>query len=155
MVLVEQIAKDAGVTVAPGSKLDKKLKDLTLKTGDGMTALEKLAEMAEAPLVVGDNQISIGALVGGNQLLPVRFARDLNIVELADKMIVDNDEEEASNKSVALTVLGDPKLHIGQNAILVQGSQGLPEQYIITSATHSFSTTGSGYTCDLTLGKEI
>ena len=154
MVLVEQIARDAGVTVAPGSKLGKKLKDFTLKTRNGMMALEKLAEMGQVSLVVGDNRISIGAVVGMTQL-PVRFDRGLNIVELADGLTVDNDTLEESYKSVALTVLGDPKLRCGQNALLVQGSEGPPEHYIITAVTHSFSTTGSGYICDLTLGRKI
>lgn len=168
--LVAEIAQDAGVTVVSGTgpaavyAPDITLDDFTLKTSNGMAALRKVAEIANVPLVVGDGKIFIGPAVGGSGQ-PVSFHKQINIVELGEEVSVDSNNKDESDSYLNLTVLGDPKLRAGQSAVVSKDPKvsldplllqhlslktGTPDQYIIASVIHSFSTQ-SGYTCKLAL----
>ena len=165
--LLKQIAKDANVHLTSDSTLDPALKltNFTSKQQNGLAALRELADRARVPLVIRDGTIYIGPAVGKEQA-PI-FDPDRNIVrqdELEDIEEVDEpcdkrlDGKVKTNTTIRfkLTVLGDPRLRVGQTAEL----KDPPTQNLrIMEVTHTFSTS-SGYTCDVNLvqveaGKKI
>lgn len=146
-LLIQQIAARAGVPVAPGSILTGALDNFTMKDVNGIAALSQVAEKAQALLVVGDGQISLGAPLIGGEKPPVRFDSYLNIVEMTEEVTAGKAEAALS---VDLTVLGDPTLRVGQKAVLVQEGKTLPALYLISALQHKFSRE-KGYTCAVTL----
>lgn len=123
-------------------------KDLTLRAGDGLSALGQIAKSAKAPLVIGDGVIRMGAAVDAGA--PLRFTAAEHIVSLEH---VQEDPEDlvpavpadaddglsalagaataapgvptgggqvgGARTSARLTVLGDPAVRPGRRAVLV------------------------------------
>ena len=160
-LLKEVIAQPAGVSVATDSKLNLSLPDFTLKAGNGLQALRQLADMANAPLVVRDNTIYLGAAVGSSKdPAPVAFTPDTNIVRLDEVHENDVDAERcpkptqakppATRTRLDLTVLGHPGLRVGQVATVKDLAETPQGTLRIEQVTHRFSTR-SGYVCDVKL----
>jgi hypothetical protein len=156
---VRAIAQKAGVEIDLGPELKVQLKDFTVKSENALAAIRQIAQMAQAPLVVRDNKIFIGASVGSEEA-PVKFTQDDNIVRL--DQIQENEEvpepcekrdkgqlKSKARTSVELTVLGHPGLRVGQTATVK--APDVPEGKLrINYLIHHFSTK-SGYTCDIVL----
>jgi hypothetical protein len=158
--LVRQIADQAGVAVQAGANLTRP-PNFTLRNGNGLEALRTVAEAAQAPLVIGDGKIFIGAAVGRDGT--VTFAAKDNIVSL-DRLQEEPEETPAptgppglqapaeARTSLDLTILGDPDVRVGQTAVLVPADpkDALPGLLRVERARHTFSTR-KGYTCDVTV----
>ena len=156
---VRQVARKAGVAVQAGTNLTK-VRTFT-SNGNGLDALRAVAEAAEAPLVIGDGKIFIGAAVGRNGT--VTFSAERNIVSL-DRLQEEPEETPVptgppglqppaeARTSLDLTILGDPNVRVGQAAVLVPADpkDALPGLLRVERARHTFSTR-KGYTCDVTV----
>jgi hypothetical protein len=174
--VVTQVADKVNQAAAGKAKLTvkaaglAKAKDLTIRNGSGLEALRGIADAAEAPFVVGDGAISMGATVGAG--VPVTLSAGTNIVRL-DRVQEEPDEKPAptaatgagatarpappatppeARTSLDLTVLGDPALRAGQPAVLVPADpkDALPGSLRVERVRHTFGTR-KGYTCDITL----
>lgn len=128
--------------------------DLTLRVGDGLSALGQIAKAAKAPLVIGDGVIRMGAAVDAGA--PLRFTAEEQIVSLEHAQedpedlvpAVPADGEAGGGLSAAagaaaaaaglpgggqpggartsmkLTVLGDPAVRPGRRAVLKTADPG-------------------------------
>lgn len=146
-LLVQQIAADAKVPVAPGSILTGTLDNFTMKDVNGIAALSQVAKKVNALLVVGDGQVSLGPSLLSEEKPPIRFDPYVNIVKMSEEVTIGKEESALSTE---LTVLGDPTLRVGQRAVLVQEGKALPGVYLISKVQHSFLRE-KGYTCVVTL----
>jgi hypothetical protein len=160
---VKALAGRAKVELRPGSGLTKPLKDFTLVGDNALDALRQIAELAEAPLVIRDKTILMGKLVGA-EAAPEPLDPDANIVKLDQ---VEESEEvvepcakrtngrrtSAPRSRLDLTVLGNPRLRVGQN-VVVKTADAPTGTLRIEKLVHRFSTTGgesaAGYTCEVT-----
>ncbi|MFE5720439.1 hypothetical protein [Streptomyces erythrochromogenes] len=77
---IAKAASTSGVTVTTSAAGLPEARNFSLRTGDGMQALRDVAKVAQAPLVVGDGTVRIGAAVGTGA--PLRFTAADNIVAL-------------------------------------------------------------------------
>jgi hypothetical protein len=156
--LVKEIAKSADVTVHADSSVKLKLSDFTLRAKNGLAALQEIARRAEAPLVIRDKTIYLGAAVGRENGLI--FSADTNIVKMDEAAAAEEIPERlfpgdagktktAARSSLEMTVLGDPRLRVGQT-VEVDTSDAPKGPLRIGALEHTFSTQG-GYTCKVTL----
>src|SRR5262249_7561815 len=77
------LAKQAGVAVAADSTLPGQPPGFPSRAGSTLDALRSLAEQADAPLVVRDGEVRLGAAVGTpTDVTPGPFDPDTNIVSL-------------------------------------------------------------------------
>jgi hypothetical protein len=157
---VAEICNDAGVTAAPGSGLGT-VAPYTLNSRNGLEALNRVAAIAGAPLVVRDKKVFIGKAVGSEMF--GTFDPDVNLVSLTriqeeerDPEFCQRPEDDAPQSeprtSVDIKVLGAPDLRVGQNAKLKvrDPADALAGTLRVNQVKHVFSTK-SGYTCDVTL----
>jgi hypothetical protein len=147
------LARRAGVQLAASSTLPGDLKGFTLRTGSTLDALRALATRADTPLVVRDGNVYLGAAVGAaTDTAPVDFDPDTNIVSLHS---VDGEDTAGAltppvHATVTMTVLGHPRLRVGQIA-KVTGLSGVPSGTLRLSRVVHHFTTGGGYTARLDL----
>ncbi|MFD4507788.1 hypothetical protein [Streptomyces sp. NPDC058457] len=152
-VFAGELAKKANVPVAPGSTLPGDLAGFTVRSGSTLDALRALADRGDAPLVVRDGTVYLGAAVGAaSDAAPVAFAPDTNIVSL-DTV---NGEDTAGSPAppvraaLDLTVLGHPRLRVGQVG-RITGLARVPAGPLrLSRVVHSFTTSG-GYTAEVGL----
>ena len=156
---VKALARQAHVDVPLGFGLGVTLRDFTLVGENGLDALRQVAELARSPLVIRDNTILMGKLVGAEEA-PEPFSPDTNIVKLdrieeSDEILEpcakrkDGRRSSAPRSSLDLTVLGNPRLRVGQN-VKVASKDALAGTLRIDHLVHRFSSVG-GYTCDVTV----
>lgn len=146
-----ELARRADVQLAANSTLPGDLTGFTLRTGSTLDALRALAARADTPLVVRDGNVYLGDAVGAaTDTAPVDFDPDTNIVSLHSV----NGEDTAGaltppvHATVSMTVLGHPRLRVGQIA-KVTGLSGVPSGTLrLSRVVHHFST-GGGYTARL------
>jgi hypothetical protein len=153
LALAGQLAQQAQVEVAAGSTLPGSLDGFTVRSGSALDALRALADRKHAPLVVRDGKVYLGAAVGApDDQEPTAFDPDTNIVSLDS---VDGEDTAAGlappvRNTLNLTVLGDPRLRVGQLAA-VSGLSGVPAGPLrLARVVHRFTTSG-GYTAELAL----
>lgn len=158
---VDKLAKKAGVSVKKPTGLTP-VEDYTLRAKNGFEALNRVATLAEKPLVVRDNTIFIGDAVGSEEFGELR--QDTNIVSLERRQEEEADpefcrrpsdptaERTTSRTELDLQVLGHPDLRVGQGVKLdlEDSADALQGTTRINHLRHRFSTR-SGYTCDVTL----
>lgn len=141
------------VPVAKGSTLPGDLSGFTVRSGSMLDALRALAERGDAPLVVRDGTVYLGAAVGAaNDTAPVALDPDTNIVWLDSSYGEDTAGELSPpvRATVDLAVLGHPLLRVGQLA-KITGLSGVPDGTLrLSRVVHRF-TTGGGYTTELGL----
>ncbi|MFI5529921.1 hypothetical protein ACIA8O_15405 [Kitasatospora sp. NPDC051853] len=77
---VAAAASKGPVTVTASADGLRSAEDLTLRAGDGLSALGQIAKAAGAPLVIGDGGIRMGRAV--DEGAPLRFTADEHIVSL-------------------------------------------------------------------------
>ncbi|MFL6126307.1 hypothetical protein [Actinophytocola sp.] len=148
-----KLVERAGGRLAPGSTLPGGLTGFTLRAGSTLDALRALTTRAGLPLVVRDGDVYLGNAVGAaTDTAPVDFDPDTNIVALHSV----NGEDTAGKLSppvhatVCMTVLGHPRLRVGQVA-KVTGLSGVPSGTLrLSKVVHRFAT-DSGYTARLEL----
>src|SRR5262249_37305186 len=127
---------------------------------NGLEALGAIARLKEAPLVVRDAQVLVGAAVGTDSVRAA-FDEDVNIVSLAHHQDEERDSEPAVDEAATppeprrtaeLKTLGAPGLRVGQNATLkVRDPQDAVAGTLrVEQVRHEFSTS-AGYTCDVTV----
>lgn len=147
-----ELLKDV-VPVAKGSTLPGDLSGFTVRSGSLLDALRALAERGNAPLVVRDGTVYLGAAVGAaNDTAPVALDPDTNIVWLDSSYGEDTAGELSPpvRATVDLAVLGHPQLRVGQLA-KITGLSGVPDGTLrLSRVVHRF-TTGGGYTTELGL----
>ncbi|MEW2352941.1 hypothetical protein [Spirillospora sp. NPDC029432] len=151
-----RVAKAAGVSLAPGSELPVPLRAFTVRAPNALGALGELAAAAEAPIVVRDQRVLLGAAVGGEKA-PVAFDPAVNLVALGDGQHEetrvrepDDDEPPPVHTAVKLTALGHPGLRAGQVAT-VEDVDDVPSGPLrVAEVVHRFGA-GTGYVCDVTL----
>jgi hypothetical protein len=155
---LQKVLQDTRVTLKDGHGLTTQLTNYTLRADNGLDALGKLADGAQAPLVIRDNQVFIKNTVGAGDA--VTFSPDKDLVRLDDGAESDEDpdlsQQEQNGKlkisarpSLSLTVLGNAALRVGLPVKL-----DLPDApkgaLRIHHLVHRFSAK-SGYTCELVL----
>jgi len=158
--LVQAICSKAGVTAVAGSGLGT-VAPFTLNSRNGLEALNRIAAVARAPLVVRDEKVFIGKTVGTEDF--GAFDPDKNLVSVTRMQEEERDpdfcrraEDDApaveQRTSVDVKVLGEPDLRVGQNATLKvrDPADALAGTLRVNQVKHVFSTK-SGYTCDVTL----
>jgi hypothetical protein len=158
--LVSELCNDAGVTAVAGSALGT-VAPYTLNSRNGLEALNRIAAIARAPLVVRDEKVFIGKAVGTETF--GTFDPDVNLVSLTrvqeeqrDPDFCRRSEDDAPQSeprtSVDIKVLGAPDLRVGQNATLKvrDPADALAGTLRVNQVKHVFSTK-NGYTCDVTL----
>jgi len=153
VLLARDLAGQANVQLAANSTLPGDLDGFTVRTGSTLDALRALAERAGVPLVVRDGQVHLGDAVGAaTDTAPVAFDPDTNIVALHS---VDGEDTAGAltppvHSTLCLTVLGHPRLRVGQVA-KVTGLSGVPAGTLrVSRVVHRFGT-GDGYTARLDL----
>ncbi|MDJ0343461.1 hypothetical protein QMK19_18080 [Streptomyces sp. H10-C2] len=151
--LAGALARDAHVPLANGSTLPGDLTGFTVRSESTLDALRALARRADAPLVVRDGKVYLGAAVGeASDKAPMPFDPDTNIVSL-DRA---NAEDSAGNltppvrNTLNLTVLGHPRLRVGQIATITGLSDAPTGTLRLSRVVHRFTTSG-GYTAELGL----
>jgi len=148
-----ELADRAGVQLAANSTLPGDLSGFTVRAGSTLDALRELADRSGVPLVVRDGNVYLGDAVGAaTDTAPVPFDPDINIVSLHSV----NGEDTAGalappvHSTVGMTVLGHPRLRVGQVA-KVTGLSGVPDGTLrLSKVVHRFSTS-DGYTARLDL----
>lgn len=147
------LAAQAGVPLAAGSTLPGDLTGFTVRSGSVLDAVRALAERADAPLIVRDGKVYLGDAVGAaTDQAPSDFHPDTNIVSLesADGEDTSGDLTPPVRNTVNLTVLGDPRLRVGQIA-LIKGLDQVPAGPLrLSRVVHRFAMSG-GYTAQLSL----
>jgi hypothetical protein len=153
LLLARDLASRAGVQLATGSTLLGDLAGFTVRSGSTLDALRALAGRAGVPLVVRDGRAYLGAAVGAaGDAAPTDFSPDTNIVSLDSAHAEDTAGDLAPpvRTTLNLTVLGHPRLRVGQLA-RVTGLSGVPAGPLrLSRVMHSFTTSG-GYTAELDL----
>ncbi|MEU2604072.1 hypothetical protein [Streptomyces albus] len=149
-----RIVKEAGLTLAKGSRLAASLENHTLRNPSALAALQDLAATVPAPVVIRDRRVYLGPAVGSNDPAPVPFDPELNLVSYGDAqgedlaVMAPGEEPPPVRTSMNLVVLGHPDLRVGQQATL-RGVEGAPAGPLrITRVVHRFSGR-SGYVCDV------
>lgn len=143
-----------GVTLAPGSTIPGSIGEISVCSGNTLTALRQLAGDAGVPIVVRDGSVLLGDAVG-RERAPVPVDPDLNLVSRLDAQSESPDERTPTERAavrtgLVITVLGHPELRAGQ-AVTVTGLDDVPAGPLrISRVTHTYGTT-TGYTCELTL----
>ncbi|UPJ53436.1 hypothetical protein IVB30_20230 [Bradyrhizobium sp. 200] len=155
---LDAIASSAGVTLAEGSRLSGPMPNVTVKSNSALEALRQLAEKAQVPLVIRDQKILIGPAVGRSQDAGPDLTPDDNIVALDDRLSneesFDPDQppsdqlKSETRASLQLSVLGDPRLRVGQQVAVKNVERAPSGPLRIQELVHHFSTK-SGYTCDV------
>ncbi|MGI8334816.1 hypothetical protein ACRYCC_33100 [Actinomadura scrupuli] len=164
------LAAAAGVSLADGSTVGGDLRDFTIRTGSTLDALGALAAQADVPLVVRDRKVYLGGAVGTPaDPAPVPFHPDTNLVSLSSSTVEDTAARPAFPPSgtegapslqaaprppvrttVEATVLGHPRLRVGQVATTT-GLSAVPAGPLrITRVVHDFRVS-AGYTAQLCL----
>lgn len=156
--IVSQLALNTETDVASGSTLNKSFKNFSLQASNGLAALEEVARRCQVPLVVRDKQILLAGAVGaenGPKLTAGDHIVKMDVAEYSEE-IPDpcarrekNQVRSEPRSMLSLTVLGNPKLRVGQN-VEVDVPDKPSGTLRIHHLVHRFSTR-SGYTCDLTL----
>jgi hypothetical protein len=149
----QALADNAKVELVTGSTLPGDLDDYTVRTGSALGALGALAKRGDVPLVVRDGKILLGAAVGApGDNAPIVLDPDTNIVSLGnlDGEDTGGDQEPPVRNAVNLTILGHPRLRVGQVAT-VRGLTGLPTGPLRLSRVEHHFTTGGGYTTEVDL----
>lgn len=148
-----ELLRSARVELASGSTLPGELTGFTTRVGSILDALRRLTDRADVALVVRDGKVFTGAAVGAAEdVAPMAFDPDTNIVALDNTDGEDSaaDPSPPVRTTMNLTVLGHPRLRVGQVA-KVTGLTGIPVGTLrITRAVHHFSSSG-GYTVELAL----
>lgn len=142
-----------GVGLAPGSTIPGSVGDISVCSGNTLTALQQLAADADVPIIVRDGSVLLGDAVG-RELAPVQVDPDRNLVARSDTQTESPDAPAKSTAAVRtgleVTVLGHPELRAGQK-VTVTGLDDVPAGPLrIGRVTHTYGTT-TGYTCKLTL----
>ena len=118
-----------------------------------MDAVAELAAQAEVPMVVRDGKVLLGASVGDPEdTAPMDFDPDTNIVSLDTTNGEDSDDQPDPpvRNTLDLTVLGHPKLRVGQLA-RVTGLDDVPAgPWRISQVVHRFGIS-AGYTAKVSL----
>ncbi|MGW3105323.1 hypothetical protein [Streptomyces sp. NPDC001100] len=152
-LFARELAGKAHVPVAAGSTLPGDLSGFTVRSGSTLDALRALAERGNAPLVVRDKTVYLGAAVGASKdTAPVALDPDINIVWLDSSYGEDTAGELSPpvRATVNLAVLGHPGLRVGQHAE-ISGLSGVPDGTLrLSRVVHRFTTAG-GYTTELGL----
>ncbi|WOX14100.1 hypothetical protein [Streptomyces sp. N50] len=147
------LLEKAKVPVAAGSTLPGDLSGFTVRSGSTLDALRTLAERGDAPLVVRDGTVYLGAAVGAaRDTAPVALDPGTNIVWLDSSYGEDTAGELSPpvRATVNLAVLGHPRLRVGQVA-KITGLAGVPDGTLrLSRVVHRFTTSG-GYTAELGL----
>ncbi len=156
--VVKSISEKTEVALVGNHGLQKaqKPKDLALRHRNSLKVLQELAQHYEWPVVIRDNKLFINENVGGGEPIET-ISPDKNIVKSDEQFLMEEyrlvSEDEVQRKprsSLNVTVLGNPKLRVGQR-ISVESEGPAPNQlYRIHNVIHSFSPS-SGYTCRLLL----
>jgi hypothetical protein len=148
-----QLAKDAHVPLADASSLPGDLTGVTVRGESTLDILGDLADRFEIPIVVRDGTLFLGASVGSEgEEGPVAFDPDTNIVALrnADAEDTEQTQDAPVRTTVTVTVLGDPRLRVGQFA-RISGLTGVPTTPMrISKVVHSFGPS-RGYTAEVAL----
>lgn len=158
--LVRSLLDGTGVPLAPQSAVAGTVENYTVRARSVLGALHELAEQASIALVVRDGAVHLGPAVG-SESAPVIFDPETNIVSRADGQAEDTALPPASSPgaepasrpvrtSVELTVLGHPRLRVGQVATLTGLDDVPPGPLRCTRVVHRFGT-ATGYTCALRL----
>ncbi|CCK24485.1 hypothetical protein BN159_0106 [Streptomyces davaonensis JCM 4913] len=143
-----------GVDLAPGSTIPGSVGDISVCSGNTLTALQQLAADADVPIIVRDGSVLLGNAVG-RELAPIQVDPDRNLVARADTQ---TESPDASAKSATaavrtglnVTVLGHPELRAGQT-VTVTGLDDVPAGPLrIGQVTHTYGM-ATGYICKLTL----
>jgi hypothetical protein len=143
-----------GVDLAPGSTIPGSVGDISVCSGNTLTALQQLAADADVPIIVRDGSVLLGDAVG-QELAPVRVDPDRNLVARADAQTESPDVPAESataavRTGLEVTILGHPELRAGQT-VTVTGLDDVPAGPLrIGRVTHTYGPT-TGYTCKLTL----
>lgn len=153
LLFAGDVAGRAGVQLAANSTLPGDVAGFTVRSGSTLDALRELAERADVPLVVRDGHVHLGGAVGAStDTAPVTFDPNTNIVAL-DSV---NGEDTAGDltppvrTTMNLSVLGHPRLRVGQIAS-VSGLSGVPTGTLrLSRVVHRFTTAG-GYVADVGL----
>jgi len=149
----QALADQAKVKLVKGSTLPGAVDDYTVRAGSALAALGALAKQGGVPLVVRDGEVLLGAAVGTpSDNAPIALDPDTNIVSLGNLDAEDTggDQEPAVRNAVNLTILGHPRLRVGQVAT-VRGLTGLPTGPLRLSRVEHVFTTGGGYTTEVDL----
>ncbi|UNZ21167.1 hypothetical protein [Streptomyces sp. 891-h] len=150
----ERIVKEAGLTLADGSRLAASLEDHTVRDPSALAALRDLAATVPAAVVIRDRRVYLGPAVGADDPAPVPFDPELNLVSYGDAqgedlvVVAPGEETPPVRTSMNLVVLGHPDLRAGQQVTLrnVEGAPAGPLR--ITRVVHRFSGR-SGYVCEV------
>lgn len=145
--IVKDIAEKAGLEVKQNILSIKPLTNFTLVKKNALEALRQISKHTDppSPLVVRDNAIFIGPLVG-TEILDTILSPASNIVSMDERQFIENVE---TRTSFNLTVLGDASLKVGKTVFLEK--DGIPLGPLrIDHVTTRFST-NQGYTNDVTL----
>jgi hypothetical protein len=164
------VVRSAGLTLAAGSTIGVSTENFTLRTPSGLAALQNLADLNSAPIVVRDGLVLVGPAVGAaTDVAPVAFDPEVNLVARGDgqqeQSLVnapppDTDDESGGSQApgtklplstqLELTVLGHPGLRVGQVATVKNLDDVPPGPLRIAKVEHQFGVR-SGYVCQVTL----
>jgi hypothetical protein len=167
---VTAVVQKAGLSLAPGSKIGVSMENFTLRTPSGLAALQNLADLNSAPIVVRDGSVLVGPAVGAaTDRAPVAFDPELNVVARGDGQQEqstvnapppDTDDDTGGSQApgtrpplstqLELTVLGHPGLRVGQVATVRNLDDVPPDPLRIAKVEHRFGVR-SGYVCQVTL----
>ncbi|WP_460060541.1 hypothetical protein [Streptomyces sp. YKOK-I1] len=142
-----------GVDLAPGSTIPGSVGEISVCSGNTLTALQQLAADADVPIIVRDGSVLLGDAVG-REPAPVPVDPDRNLVARSDAQTESpdappQDAARAVRTGLEVTVLGHPELRAGQT-VTVTGLDDVPAGPLrIGRVTHTYGT--AGYTCKLTL----
>ena len=153
LLFAGELAERAKVSLAAKSTLPGDLTGFTVRSGSTLDALRTLADRAGVPLAVRDGKVYLGAAVGAaGDTAPATLDPDTNIVSL-DTVSGEDTAGELSppvRSTINLTVLGHPRLRVGQLATIT-GLSGVPTGPLrLSRVVHRFTTAG-GYTAELGL----
>jgi hypothetical protein len=149
---VKTLLEPTNVPLAAHSELDGSVDDHTVRAKSTMDALAAVAVLGRSPLVVRDGTVYLGRAVGAaDDAAPVPFDPDVNIVSLVPRNAEDTGGAGTDVRdTVRLTVLGHPRLRVGQVAT-IKGLTDVPAGPLrIARVEHRFGT-ARGYTAELEL----
>jgi hypothetical protein len=157
--LLRQILQDTGVELVGSHGLTPadQLRNYTITAPTALRALAQLADRLRAPLVIRDNNVYLKNAVGSGPPVDTLSADD-SIVKLSDRQERQGKRDQpaadansfardAARTVLEATVLGNPKLHVGQT-VLVRRKE--TQELRITYLVHRYSSS-SGFTSDLIL----
>jgi hypothetical protein len=158
-VLSKAVITEGEISTAPAiTNVDAPLQDAALRGDHLMDVIDRLAEMAQAELVVVDKRVSLGKPVTDDSYKPKAFSRDSNLATFqpfAKEVPEDTDinllEPVPPTDAIGFhfKIFGDPKLRPGQSVVtdLTGFNSSAGTVFRVHSVVHSFSSS-TGYVCD-------